>query len=61
MKKTYISPVTMMVRVNTQQMIASSTIGFGGPLKGDEAVSRYRNSLWEDDEDDWLLDDEDEF
>lgn len=60
MKKTYISPVTMMVRVNTQEMIATSTIGFGDPLDGSNAASRFRNKLWDDDDDDWLLD-EDEF
>lgn len=60
MKKTYINPQLTIMNVRTQPIMEASA-GFGsGTKNGADACSRFRNKLWEDDEDDWLLD-EDEF
>ena len=53
MKKTYINPQTVIVRIQTQQMIANSfKAAFGeGTKGGGEAASRGSGDfLWDDDD-----------
>ncbi len=53
--KTYIKPVTTVSELLTQQPLATS----GGDLPSTPDTpgiknARYRNTLWEDDDDNWL-------
>ena len=49
MKKTYINPDTKVLIVQTQQMIAAS-LGFGEDGSADNAESRRRGIIWDDDD-----------
>ena len=60
MKKNYIAPNVEVANVELQQMVAASNgvysdngLGWGGFDKDGEKEpnSRYRNSLWDDDDD----------
>ncbi|MBQ9357667.1 MAG: hypothetical protein IJT98_10335 [Prevotella sp.] len=61
MKKTYMKPSTLEAAIATQGMIAASDPKpFFDPDSEFNTMQSRRNSLWDDDDDDWLLD-EDEF
>ena len=50
MKKQYINPELTVIKIQTQQMIATSA-GFGSGTKGGgEAASRRGRNAWEEDE-----------
>ena len=51
MKKTYINPVTAVVNVQTQQMIAESAGFSKESLNGSLAASRNNRSLWDSEDD----------
>ena len=53
MKKTYQIPVTDIIRVETQQMIAESmTVDGSKTISGsNQILSRERGNVWDDDED----------
>lgn len=63
MKKNYISPQVAVATVQLQSLLTDSKsiwsegtgIGFGGIDTGGshEPGSRYRNSVWDDEEEDW--------
>ena len=54
MKKTYMQPVTMLTKVNVEQMICTSGLEVAGTTNSeDDLLSREsypRFSLWDDDE-----------
>ncbi len=56
MKKKYKKPVTEIVFVNTSSLLAGSGLGGNPKTPG---MTRYRNSLWDDEEDNLLYGDED--
>ena len=57
MKKTYISPNTMLIMMQQSSMICSSVPGFRGglddtdPVNGDKILSRRGYDGWDDEED----------
>ena len=51
MKKTYINPVTVVINIQTQQMIAESAGFSPTSLNGSLATSRYNRSLWDSEDD----------
>lgn len=51
--KKYIKPEITVTVIMGSTPLAVSGMG-GGSSKPPGVGSRYRNSLWEDDEDDWL-------
>lgn len=53
--KQYVKPTTELVDISTSTLMAGS--GLGGTPKTPGMGSRYRNSLWDEDDDDWLIDD----
>ena len=55
MKKTYMIPATIVMKVETTQMIATSVDGFNGSLgstgsDGSNALGRRGGNVWDDDE-----------
>lgn len=48
MKKTYIIPNTLVVKVETQQMIAESLNKYGETKSFNQSLSREGNNDWED-------------
>ena len=52
MKKIYESPNTVIVKINTQQIIAGSpeTLGIGNDYDGETPIQAHRSTLWGDDE-----------
>ena len=54
MKKTYSKPETLLVKTQQPLMLSYSENTEADPEK--PALGRYRNKLWDDDEDDWLMD-----
>lgn len=51
MKKTYINPTTTVVKIELSHMIALSTLGTTNETSGN--LSRRRNDVWDDDEEDY--------
>ena len=54
MKKEYMSPQAIVVKIQTQKMIAQSANGvtiMSGDADNSDALGRGGNSLWDDDED----------
>lgn len=64
MKKKYIAPQTSVALVQPHALLSNSRsvwsdttgLGYGGvdTSGGKDPSSRYHNSLWDDDDDDWL-------
>lgn len=54
--KQYVKPTTELVDISTSTLMAGSGLG-GTPKTPGMGSSRYRNSLWDEDDDDWLTDD----
>ena len=52
MKKIYESPNTVIVKINTQQIIAGSpqTLGIGNDYNGSDEIQAHRTTLWGDNE-----------
>lgn len=55
MKKTYMIPATLVMKVETAQMIATSVDGFNSSLNttggsGSSALGRRGGDFWDDDE-----------
>lgn len=48
MKKVYIIPNTLVVKVETQQMIAESADKYEGTKSYNQSLSREGNNNWED-------------
>lgn len=55
MKKTYSKPETLLIISQQPLMLAYSDKTLADPNL--PTLGRYRNKLWDDDDDDWLLDD----
>lgn len=53
--KKYIQPHTTLTVVRPQQLLAESPLPATPDTPG-IGSARYRNPLWDDDDDDWLLD-----
>ena len=60
MKKTYINPNTKIVKIQTARMMAGSELGKyssdgnGNTISSNDAVlSRRRNSVWDEDEEEY--------
>jgi len=54
MKKEYMSPQAIVVKIHTQKMIAQSANGvtiMSGNADDSDALGRGGNSLWDDEED----------
>ncbi|MBQ8096983.1 MAG: hypothetical protein IJ243_07870 [Prevotella sp.] len=56
MKKTYSKPETLLVKTQQALMLSYSEGTEANPDK--PVLGRYHNKLWDDDEDDWLLENE---
>ena len=56
MKKTYISPETLLLKLQQQSLICASVEGFNSklddenPINAEEMLSRRRNNVWDDEE-----------
>lgn len=52
--KKYIKPEITVTVIMGSTLLAGSGMDGGSPNTPGTSGSRYRNPLWEDDEDDWL-------
>jgi hypothetical protein len=50
MKKIYMIPTTLVVKIETVQMIAESVVGVGRAYQSGDAVLSRESSGWDDDE-----------
>lgn len=53
MKKTYLKPDTLLVTAQQALMLSYSESTNADPSK--PTLGRYHNKLWDDEDDDWLL------
>jgi len=53
MKKTYISPLTEVVKINAEQMICDSQISQGGPFSGTAGDIQSKDDFEDYEEDLW--------
>jgi hypothetical protein len=55
MKKTYIKPSVLLAKLNTKHMLATSpvTMGFGRGNANRSTTVDARESIWDDEEEEW--------
>ena len=53
MKKTYINPSMVVVKIQTTQLMAGSELGIGAAGSANDAESRYGRNFFDDDEEDF--------